>query len=182
MIPVGTAVGYLTLDYSQFSSNLKTAIGEATSLSGKFSDTLGKGLTTVGNQIAGVGKTMTTGLTVPIGVATASAVKFGAEFDKGMSNVAAVSGATTEEFDKMSDDKKFAYYQMGIVNSVTLDILVDHIMGNDFIWGDIGNFWNLNRSMLERVQYRYPNVNKPNIIQRIYNALKKEFSKTDNDF
>ena len=87
-----------------------------------------------------------------------------------------------EEFDKMTDDQKFAYYQMGIVNSVTLDILVDHIMGNDFIWGDIGNFWNLNRSMLERVQYRYQNVNKPNIIQRIYNALKKEFSKTDNDF
>lgn len=103
MIPVGTAVGYLTLDYTQFSSNLKTAIGEATSLSGKFSDTLGKGLTTVGNQIAGVGKTLTTGLTVPIGIAGASAVKFGAEFDKGMSNVAAVSGATTEELGKMRE-------------------------------------------------------------------------------
>lgn len=103
MIPVGTAVGYLTLDYTQFSSNLKTAIGEATSLSGKFSDTLGKGLTTVGNQIAGVGKAMTAGLTVPIGTAAASAVKFGADFDKGMSNVAAVSGATTEEFGKMRE-------------------------------------------------------------------------------
>lgn len=103
MIPVGTAVGYLTLDYTQFSSNLKTAIGEATSLSGKFSDTLGKGLTTVGNQIAGVGKTMTTGLTVPIGTAAASAVKFGADFDKSMSNVAAVSGATSEEFGKMRE-------------------------------------------------------------------------------
>jgi len=103
MIPVGTAVGYLTLDYTQFSSNLKTAIGEATSLSGKFSDTLGKGLTTVGNQIAGVGKAMTAGLTVPIGTAAASAVKFGADFDKSMSNVAAVSGATTEEFGKMRE-------------------------------------------------------------------------------
>lgn len=103
MIPVGTAVGYLTLDYTQFSSNLKTAIGEATSLSGKFSDTLGKGLTTVGNKIAGAGKTLTAGLTVPIGTAAASAVKFGSEFDKGMSNVAAVSGATTEEFGKMRE-------------------------------------------------------------------------------
>ena len=103
MIPVGTAVGYLTLDYTQFSSNLKTAIGEATSLSGKFSDTLGKGLTTVGNQIAGVGKAMTTGLTVPIGTAAASAVKFGADFDKSMSNVAAVSGVTSEEFGKMRE-------------------------------------------------------------------------------
>lgn len=103
MIPVGTAVGYLTLDYTQFSSNLKIAIGEATSLSGKFSDTLGKGLTTVGNKIAGAGKTLTAGLTVPIGTAAASAVKFGSEFDKGMSNVAAVSGATTEEFGKMRE-------------------------------------------------------------------------------
>lgn len=103
MIPVGTAVGYLTLDYTQFSSNLKTAIGEATSLSGKLSDTMGKGLTTIGNQIAGVGKTLTTGLTVPIGTVAASAVKFGAEFDKSMSNVAAVSGATTQEFNEMRE-------------------------------------------------------------------------------
>lgn len=103
MIPVGTAVGYLTLDYTQFSSNLKTAIGEATSLSGKFSDTMGKGLTTVGNQIASVGKTMTTGLTVPIGTAAASAVKFGSEFDKQMSTVQAVSNATTEDLNAMRD-------------------------------------------------------------------------------
>ena len=103
MIPVGTAVGYLTLDYSQFSSNLKTAISEATGLSDRLSQTLGNGLTTVGDKIAGVGKTMTAGLTVPIGAAAANAVKFGAEFDKGMSNVAAVSGATTEEFGKMRE-------------------------------------------------------------------------------
>lgn len=94
----------------------------------------------------------------------------------------ASSSQFREEFDKMTDDQKFACYQMGIVNSVTLDILVDHIMENDFIWGDTGNFWNLNRSMLESVQYRYPNVNKPNIIRRIYNALKAEFNKTDKDF
>lgn len=39
-----------------------------------------------------------------------------------------------EEFDKMSDGQKFAYYQMGNVNSVTLDIQIDHLMGDDFIW------------------------------------------------
>lgn len=94
----------------------------------------------------------------------------------------ASSSQFREEFDKMTDGQKFAYYQMGTVNSITLDILVNHIIGNDFIWGNTGNFWSLNRSMLERVQCRYPNVNKPNIIRRIYNALKKEFSKTDEDF
>lgn len=103
MIPVGTAVGYLTLDYSEFSSNLKTAVGEATSMSGKFSDTLGSGLKTVGNQISSVGKTLTTGLTVPIGTAAAASVKFGAEFDKKMSEVQAVSNATSDEFNQMRD-------------------------------------------------------------------------------
>lgn len=103
MIPVGTAVGYLTLDYTQFSTNLKTAVNEATGLSGKFSDTMGKGLTTVGNQIAGVGRTLTTGITVPLTAAAASSVKFGAEFDKKMSEVQAVSNATEGEMKKMRD-------------------------------------------------------------------------------
>ena len=103
MIPVGTAVGYLTLDYSKFSSNLKTAIGEATSMSGKLSDTLGRGLSTVGNSIASVGRTLTTGITLPIAGATAASVKFGSEFDKRMSEVRAVSNATTDQFNKMRD-------------------------------------------------------------------------------
>ena len=102
-IPVGTAVGYLDLDYSKFSKKLDTAISEANGLSMKFSDTLGSGLTTVGNKIAGLGTALTTGITVPLGLATGSAIKFGAEFDKGMSNVKAVSGATTEEFNEMRD-------------------------------------------------------------------------------
>ncbi len=102
-IPVGTAVGYLDLDYSKFSKKLDTAISEANGLSMKLSDTLGSGLTTVGNKIAGLGTALTTGITVPLGLATGSAIKFGAEFDKGMSNVKAVSGATAEEFEMMRD-------------------------------------------------------------------------------
>ena len=102
-IPVGTAVGYLDLDYSKFSKKLDTAVTEANGLSRKFSDTIGSGLTTVGDKIAGVGTKLTTGITVPLGIATGTAIKFGAEFDKGMSNVRAVSGATTEEFEQMRD-------------------------------------------------------------------------------
>lgn len=100
-IPVGTAVGYLTLDYTDFSKNLKTAVSEANSLSGKFADTLGSGLTTVGENISSVGTTLTTGITLPLAAAAGASVKFGAEFDKGMSNVKAVSGATQEEFEEM---------------------------------------------------------------------------------
>ena len=102
-IPVGTAVGYLTLDYSDFSKNLKTAVGEANQLSNKFADTLGSGLSTIGSQMTTVGTNLTTHITLPLAAAAGASVKFGAEFDKGMSNVKAVSGATAEEFEMMRD-------------------------------------------------------------------------------
>lgn len=102
-IPVGTAVGYLTLDYTDFSKNLKTAVSEANQLSGKFADTLGSGLTTIGDQISSVGSRLTTAITLPLAAAAGASIKFGAEFDKGMSNVKAVTGATTEEFEVMRD-------------------------------------------------------------------------------
>lgn len=102
-IPVGTAVGYLDLDYSNFTKKLDTAITEANGLSTKFADTIGSGLTTIGDKISSVGTRLTTSISVPLGLAMASAVKFGAEFDKGMSNVKAVSGATAEEFQTMRD-------------------------------------------------------------------------------
>lgn len=100
-VAVGTAVGYLTLDYSKFKSSLNAAVFEATALSTKFSETLGTGLQNIGNSIATVGSTLTTGITVPLGVAGASAIKFGAEFDKQMSAVKSVTNATTEEFNTM---------------------------------------------------------------------------------
>lgn len=100
-IPVGTAVGYLTLDYTDFSKNLKTAVSEANQLSGKFADTLGSGLSTIGEQISSVGSSLTTAITLPLAAAAGASIKFGAEFDKGMSNVKAVSGATAEEFQEM---------------------------------------------------------------------------------
>lgn len=102
-IPVGTAVGYLDLDYSSFSKKLDTAVTEANGLSTKFADTLGSGLTTIGDKISSVGTKLTTSISIPLGIATASAIKFGAEFDKGMANVKAVSGATSEEFQEMRD-------------------------------------------------------------------------------
>lgn len=102
-IPVGTAVGYLTLDYTDFSKNLKTAVSEANQLSGKFADTLGSGLTTIGDKISSVGSSLTTAITLPLAAAAGASIKFGAEFDKGMSNVKAVSGATAEEFQEMRD-------------------------------------------------------------------------------
>lgn len=102
-VSLGTAVGYLSLDYTQFSKNLKSAVNEASSMSGKLSDTLGEGFSTVGKKMETVGKGLTTGVTLPLAVAGAQSVKFGSEFDSSMSSVKAVSGATTEEFNRMRD-------------------------------------------------------------------------------
>ena len=102
-VSLGTAVGYLSLDYTQFSKNLKSAVDEASSMSGKLSDTLGEGFSTAGKKMETVGKGLSTAITLPLAVAGAQSVKFGSEFDSSMSSVKAVSGATTEEFNKMRD-------------------------------------------------------------------------------
>lgn len=102
-VSLGTAVGYLSLDYTQFSKNLKSAVNEASSMSGKLSDTLGEGFSTVGKKMETVGKGLSTAITLPLAVAGAQSVKFGSEFDSSMSSVKAVSGATTKEFNKMRD-------------------------------------------------------------------------------
>lgn len=100
-VDVGSAVGYLDLDISKFLANLNQANAEAQAKTKTLENTLGDGLQTVGNKISGAGKTLTVGLTAPILGAGAAAVKTTADFDKSMSQVKAVSGATGEDFDAL---------------------------------------------------------------------------------
>ena len=100
-VDVGSAVGYLDLDISKFLANLNQANAEAQAKTKTLENTLGDGLQTVGNKISGAGKTLTVGLTEPILGAGAAAVKTTADFDKSMSQVKAVSGATGDDFDAL---------------------------------------------------------------------------------
>lgn len=100
-VDVGSAVGYLDLDISKFLANLNQANAEAQAKTKTLENTLGDGLQTVGNKISGAGKTLTLGLTAPILGVGAAAVKTTADFDKSMSQVKAVSGATGEDFDAL---------------------------------------------------------------------------------
>ena len=63
-------------------------------------DAVGQKMETVGNSIAGAGKKMMP-VTLAIGGVGTAAVKTAADFDTAMSQVAAVSGATGEDFDKL---------------------------------------------------------------------------------
>ena len=98
-VDLGTAEGYLRLDLSQFQSSLSRAESLArsssTSLKGSFS--------TVGKTITSVGKTMTTSLTVPVVAAGAAIVKTSASFEKGLSKVKSVTGATTSQMNDLKN-------------------------------------------------------------------------------
>ena len=99
---MGQAVGYLMLDTSGFTSGFKTAQGSLNQFMNQSNDaeTRMKGL---GTAATAAGATMTKGLTVPLVGIGAAAVKVTADFDSQMSKVAAISGATGEEFDALRD-------------------------------------------------------------------------------
>lgn len=101
-VGLGTAVGYLNLDVRGFAQGVDSAISDMNKLDGSFS-TASKGLQTIGGMFEKTGMTLTAGFTAPLVGATAASVKFGAEFDKQMSNVKAVMGATTQEFEDMRE-------------------------------------------------------------------------------
>lgn len=61
-----------------------------------------RGLEEAGKRVKSLGKTMTTAVTTPIVGLGAAAVMVGANFEQGMSNVAAVSGAGGEELEKLT--------------------------------------------------------------------------------
>lgn len=101
-VGLGTAVGYLNLDVSGFARGVDSAISDMNRLDGK-AKTLAGAFTTVGSAMTKTGAVLTAGITAPLVGATAASVKFGTSFDAQMSNVKAVSSATTQEFEGMRD-------------------------------------------------------------------------------
>ena len=63
----------------------------------------GEKLKAAGDKISGVGQTLTRTVTAPVVGAGAAAIKTAADFDAAMSQVAAVSGATGDDFDRLRD-------------------------------------------------------------------------------
>ncbi len=78
---------------AQEAANANTALNKI--------EAAGKTMETVGNKMAGVGRTLTTTVTAPIVALGTAAVKTTADFDSQMSKVQAISGATGKEFDDL---------------------------------------------------------------------------------
>lgn len=69
-------------------------------------ENVGGRMQSVGNKMAGVGKTLTTKVSVPIGAVGGLAIKAGADFEAGMSQVQAISGASGQDLIKLTDKAK----------------------------------------------------------------------------
>lgn len=107
-INAGTAIGYLDLDTSKFKSALNTAKSQLSSF-GDSSLNASQTFTSVGQGLKTIGSSLTKAVTLPlVGIGTA-AVATAANFEKSMDNVAALSGATGKDLEKLTNLAK----QMG---------------------------------------------------------------------
>lgn len=95
MINAGSIIASLDLDTGQFSTKLAAAQTSADGFAGKL-----KGY---GGASQELGKGLTLGLTVPIVGIGVAATKTAIDYEAGMSRVKAISGATTDELAKLSE-------------------------------------------------------------------------------
>ena len=100
-VDVGSAVGYLDLDISGFLAGLKSAQSEADKQSKNIATTIGNNISGVGKSLSSVGTTLTKNVTVPLTAVGVAGLKVATDFEKGMSEVKAISGATGKDFDAL---------------------------------------------------------------------------------
>lgn len=105
MVDVGSAVGYLLLDTSQYTKGFQSALGDLKTFSNK-STTMGDKFSALGSAMLTTGQSLTKYVTAPlVGIGTA-AVTTTAKFESAMSQVQAISGATGDDFEALSDKAK----------------------------------------------------------------------------
>lgn len=99
-VNVGSAVAYLELDTSKFTSGFAKARNEL-KVFGDSTATASQKIDGLGKFVVAVGSTLTKTMTVPLATVGTAAVKVSMDFEKSMSAVKAISGATGSEFDRL---------------------------------------------------------------------------------
>ena len=95
-INAGTAIGYLDLDTSKFSSGLKTAQAQLSAFNDKTMST-GEKFTSVGNGLKTIGSSLTKTVTVPLLAIGAASTKTAIDFESAFAGVKKTVDATDEE-------------------------------------------------------------------------------------
>lgn len=101
-INVGQAIGYLDLDTSGFQRGFKSALQDLRAFNDSSATATTK-LGALGSAFKDVGSSMTKNLTVPIAGAGAAVVGVAAKFESAMSEVAAISGASGDELQALTE-------------------------------------------------------------------------------
>jgi len=132
---LGTAVAFLTLDATGFARGIDYAVADARKLNTGFNN-VSNTATKAGQMLTGVGKVLTAGITAPIVGFGVASVKSGADFDKSMSDVKAVSMAAKTDMDKLStaaEDLGVSYKKGGSDSETAFNALRATAikMGND---------------------------------------------------
>lgn len=104
-INAGQAVAYLTLDRSGYSRGLISAYQDLNTFIDR-TNSADTRINALGNSMIGVGSTMTKGITIPLVGAGTAIATVSANFQEGMSEVQAISGATGKDFEKLTDKAK----------------------------------------------------------------------------
>lgn len=101
-INIGSAVAYLELDTSKFSSGFASALKDLKVFEDRTASTETK-LTTLSSSMRTIGSSLTKSVTLPLAGVGTAALKVGTDFEKAMSSVKAISGATGDEFEALED-------------------------------------------------------------------------------
>lgn len=99
-VNMGTAIAYLELDTSKFTKGFVSARNDLQQFNNS-SASISTRMTGLSNAMASVGSTLTKSVSVPLATIGAMALKTTADFDAGMSEVKAISGATGTEFKQL---------------------------------------------------------------------------------
>lgn len=104
-ISAGSIEAVLNLNSQPFISGLNTARGQLdTFMNG--TNNAGDRITALGGMMTSAGSIATKGLTVPLLAVGAGAIKTAADFEQGMSNVQAISGATASDMERLGEKAK----------------------------------------------------------------------------
>lgn len=99
-INMGTAIAYLELDTSKFTKGFASARNDLQQFNNS-SASISTRLTGLSNAMVATGSVLTKSVSVPLATIGAMALKTTADFDAGMSEVKAISGATGTEFKQL---------------------------------------------------------------------------------
>ena len=99
-VNMGKAVAYLDLDVSSFTKGFAKAKSEL-KVFGDSSATASQKVIGLTNSMSAVGGVLSKSVTVPLATAGTVSLKYSMDFEKSMSNVKAISGATGREFEDL---------------------------------------------------------------------------------